>query len=487
MHPVGPMASYPPAGCLPCYKASVLPAAGSAASTATGCSSNGSTLSTRASEVGTPRPEEPFYYYLHYAAMQAAANGWDATSKNAKAISIDDDSVSVSMPKKEQKVPRSSAKQFLDGSRRHWILPPPVESRPQEPVEVPAAEPKRSSQAGKVKTQSNAFTRHWMLDPPKDQDQDAASNVTTEAKAEPHSFTSSFFNNICNFMPASRETDRSIKEEDCVGKWCYPKSSYVVSRTADGFLCFEHALPSGGTITGSLRQAGEWLEGEVYAGGTEHVGTIRLRPGDAPRTLLSNFRGAPKISGSTHDGFGALVAGKADWGPDVLATKEEMKVAAFPGPKQLEPKQQKPELAPQRWPLSAGQLEPRRPPTAQPHDGQSLGARVDTSPAVEVPVRNTFIQFDEPKPFTLLRSSPAILTRGPFMTKPPVKVEAHIVGNCRPCAYFWGKEDGCRGGDTCKFCHLCQPGELKRRRREKDRQLRAQQRAARTAPSVASA
>jgi len=45
------------------------------------------------------------------------------------------------------------------------------------------------------------------------------------------------------------------------------------------------------------------------------------------------------------------------------------------------------------------------------------------------------------------------------------KTEAHIRGECKPCAYFWAKTDSCRRGEECTFCHLCDPGELTRRKR----------------------
>merc|ERR1719277_1642402 len=49
----------------------------------------------------------------------------------------------------------------------------------------------------------------------------------------------------------------------------------------------------------------------------------------------------------------------------------------------------------------------------------------------------------------------------------------HEAGVCRPCAWVHkmpgGK--GCKNGSSCKYCHLCPPGELKRRKREKWEQL----------------
>lgn len=41
----------------------------------------------------------------------------------------------------------------------------------------------------------------------------------------------------------------------------------------------------------------------------------------------------------------------------------------------------------------------------------------------------------------------------------------HEVGYCKPCAFLW--KDGCKDGANCDFCHLCPPGEQKRRKKEK--------------------
>merc|ERR1719387_865178 len=57
----------------------------------------------------------------------------------------------------------------------------------------------------------------------------------------------------------------------------------------------------------------------------------------------------------------------------------------------------------------------------------------------------------------------------------PKMEEMHFRGECKPCAYFF-KNDSCRWGPQCEFCHLCPKGELKARKKEKVRMLRAQQR-----------
>merc|ERR1711937_208138 len=48
---------------------------------------------------------------------------------------------------------------------------------------------------------------------------------------------------------------------------------------------------------------------------------------------------------------------------------------------------------------------------------------------------------------------------------PTIGSMGHNVGKCKPCAFAYTK--GCADGWNCKFCHLCEPGEKKRRRKEK--------------------
>merc|ERR1712224_1016189 len=43
----------------------------------------------------------------------------------------------------------------------------------------------------------------------------------------------------------------------------------------------------------------------------------------------------------------------------------------------------------------------------------------------------------------------------------------HSLGTCKPCAFLWKDENGCQNGTSCKFCHRCTPGEVKRRKKSK--------------------
>lgn len=48
---------------------------------------------------------------------------------------------------------------------------------------------------------------------------------------------------------------------------------------------------------------------------------------------------------------------------------------------------------------------------------------------------------------------------------PTMGSEGHRYGSCKPCAFVHTK--GCGNGVQCQFCHLCSPGEKKRRQRER--------------------
>jgi len=248
-----------------------------------------------------------------------------------------------------------------------------------------------------------------------------------------------------------------VAGSQCVGTWYHPGFQYTVGRINDGLLTFQQTLPNRRTALSTLRSRGEWFEGEVFLdGGTEHSGTLRLRPGDEPRTLISNFRAALILQVSLGIGCGALISGEDDWGPDLVATclrpqddvyslHADAAIATAPG-----------SFADVAQKLSEG-----------------LQGCVQ---GVEVPVKNTFIQFELPKQLVRSNSAPDALMSGPFHLKQrAAQQQAHIQGVCRPCAYFWRKDDGCRRGSECStFCHLCQPSELKRRRKAKDKALRLQ-------------
>jgi len=44
--------------------------------------------------------------------------------------------------------------------------------------------------------------------------------------------------------------------------------------------------------------------------------------------------------------------------------------------------------------------------------------------------------------------------------------QSHQTGICKPCAFVW-KAGGCANGVECPFCHLCLPGERRRRKKQR--------------------
>jgi hypothetical protein len=60
---------------------------------------------------------------------------------------------------------------------------------------------------------------------------------------------------------------------------------------------------------------------------------------------------------------------------------------------------------------------------------------------------------------------------------PSLGSAGHLTGSCKPCAFAY---EGCANAEQCTFCHLCPPGELKRRKREKLANRRRQARSDRT-------
>lgn len=89
------------------------------------------------------------------------------------------------------------------------------------------------------------------------------------------------------------------------------------------------------------------------------------------------------------------------------------------------------------------------------------------------PVVNTFIHYKcSPDGEKDWLSSPGKMLQKSFHTKWPNHEEAHNKGECKPCAYYVYKNDGCRWGNDCQYCHLCKRGEIKKRKKEKARFLR---------------
>jgi hypothetical protein len=108
------------------------------------------------------------------------------------------------------------------------------------------------------------------------------------------------------------------------------------------------------------------------------------------------------------------------------------------------------------------------------------------------PVKNTFVHFAKEhfpdcsgaalsgeRQLSRSSSAPSIVLTCPF--KRYTLTEMHQRGQCNPCAYFYSKADGCRLGSQCKFCHLCPMDEIKSRKKQRSKELKARKVAAKAA------
>ena len=120
-----------------------------------------------------------------------------------------------------------------------------------------------------------------------------------------------------------------------------------------------------------------------------------------------------------------------------------------------------------------------------------------TEIAANLPIKNTFIEFpnlfsqtsaerlpqscpaffleEERKALAELEASlqqhvntTALIGRPP---EPSRGADEHVKGTCKPCAWYHHAE-GCRHGSECEFCHMCPVGEIKKRKKEKQKMIR---------------
>jgi len=94
-------------------------------------------------------------------------------------------------------------------------------------------------------------------------------------------------------------------------------------------------------------------------------------------------------------------------------------------------------------------------------------------PFEDPPVKNTFINFPVPRdPRRPINSCPVLpASSGLPPGIPSIGSIDHGRNGCKPCAWFHHPE-GCRHGAGCEFCHICQDGELKKRKKEKQCMLK---------------
>lgn len=76
------------------------------------------------------------------------------------------------------------------------------------------------------------------------------------------------------------------------------------------------------------------------------------------------------------------------------------------------------------------------------------------------------VKADEARPLKVVRIADALPTPELGSAEmPTVGSAGHRLGTCKPCAFMHTK--GCTNGQECPFCHLCAPGERKRRQKQK--------------------
>lgn len=128
-----------------------------------------------------------------------------------------------------------------------------------------------------------------------------------------------------------------------------------------------------------------------------------------------------------------------------------------------------------------------RPEAAEESQMRSWWEYFSAIPPGEYPVKNGFVHIDGPNSLTASiekesspnwASAPDIILNHPFHTRHSAMEDAHKRGVCQPCAYFFHKQDGCRQGMNCSFCHLCPRSELRRKKKDKAKALKAMRRAA---------
>lgn len=111
-----------------------------------------------------------------------------------------------------------------------------------------------------------------------------------------------------------------------------------------------------------------------------------------------------------------------------------------------------------------------------------------TEIAANLPIRNTFIDFPSlfPQDSRQPHSCPAFYfeeelekaktgaSAVPAEGRPGVPslgAAEHGTGACKPCAWFHHVE-GCRHEAQCEFCHMCPAGEIKKRKKDKQRLIK---------------
>jgi len=120
---------------------------------------------------------------------------------------------------------------------------------------------------------------------------------------------------------------------------------------------------------------------------------------------------------------------------------------------------------------------PTRSPARSPKPGELLAMAGAAAAAVVAPERCTDAAESEapaaPTPAAGAPGQKQVLRLGDVLQQPEIGSAelptagsaSHRFGGCKPCAFAHTK--GCENGINCQFCHLCEPGEKKRRQKQR--------------------
>eukprot|EP00440_Ansanella_granifera_P049946 gb/GFBE01054125.1/.p1 GENE.gb/GFBE01054125.1/~~gb/GFBE01054125.1/.p1 ORF type:complete len:192 (+),score=43.12 gb/GFBE01054125.1/:1-576(+) len=113
-----------------------------------------------------------------------------------------------------------------------------------------------------------------------------------------------------------------------------------------------------------------------------------------------------------------------------------------------------------------------RPPSLDEFFRERLTHSAPGSKIEEVVEASPKVICEEPQQAPVLLLAEALKLSGPTSSGAQKEQQysigsaGHGTGECHPCAFFW-KDKGCSSGSDCNFCHMCGPGEKKRRQKEK--------------------
>lgn len=109
-------------------------------------------------------------------------------------------------------------------------------------------------------------------------------------------------------------------------------------------------------------------------------------------------------------------------------------------------------------------------------DPKALTANFDITALLSMPASQTGGNGSNNQVLRRDCSAPTVMTQTvlSWLTFSRQMAVNHLNKNCYPCAYFHSKKDGCRRGEQCNYCHLCPPDEIKKRKKEKIRRLKAE-------------